>query len=151
MAELGQVQSYRDLEVYQLAFSGAVKVHEMTMRLPKHEMYEVGSQIRRSAKGIPANIAEGFGRRRYKNEYLHFLTIALASCDETQVHLEMLHATEGLDDSTHESLVGLYSTLGRKLNRLIQVVLAQHVEPYRDAAGAPLREDGPEYWPDAQE
>ena len=120
MAEHGQVQSYRDLEVYQLSFAGAVKVHEMTMGLPKHELYEVGSQIRRSAKGIPANIAEGFGRRRYKNEYLHFLTIALASCDETQVHLEMLHATAGLDDSTHESLSSLYSTLGRKLNRLVQ-------------------------------
>jgi four helix bundle protein len=92
------------LEVYQIAFAGAVKVHELTMGLPKYEMYEVGSQVRRSAKGIPANSAEGFGRRRCKNEYLHFLSIALASCDQTQVHLEMLHATTGLDDSTHKSL-----------------------------------------------
>ena len=38
MAEHGQVQSYRDLEVYQLSFAGAVKVHEMTMGLPKHEL-----------------------------------------------------------------------------------------------------------------
>jgi hypothetical protein len=75
MAERGQVQSYRDLEVYQIAFAGAVKVHEMTMGLPKYELYEMGSQIRRSAKGIPANIAEGFGRWRYKSESLHFLTI----------------------------------------------------------------------------
>ena len=58
------VQSYRDLEVYQISFEGAVKIHEMAMRLPKYELYEVGSQIRRSAKSIPANIAEGFGRRR---------------------------------------------------------------------------------------
>jgi four helix bundle protein len=141
----GQVQSYRDLEVYQIAFAGAVKVHKMTMGLPKHEMYEVGSQVRRSAKGIPANIAEGFGRRRYKNEYLHFLTIALASCDETQVHLELLHATAELDDSTYESLTEMYSTLGRKLNRLLQSVLDQHVEPYRDRPGDQVREDGPDY------
>jgi hypothetical protein len=118
MAEHVQVQSYRDLEVYQLAFSGALKVHEMTMGLPKHEMY---------------------------NEYLYFLTVALASCDETQVHLEMLHATAGLDDLTFESLSNLYSTLGRKLNRLVQSVLAQHVEPYRDRSGDQLRENGPDY------
>jgi four helix bundle protein len=151
MAEHGHVQSYRDLEVYQIAFAGAVKVHEMTMGLPKHEMYEVGSQIRRSAKGIPANIAEGFGRRRYKNEYLHFLTIALASCDETQVHLEILHATAELDDSIYRSLSDLYSTLGRKLNRLLQSVLEQHIEPYRDRAGDQLRENGPDYSLESEE
>lgn len=151
MAEHGQVRSYRDLEVFQLAFAGAVQVHEMTMHLPKHEMYEVGSQIRRSAKGIPANVAEGFGRRRYKNEYLHFLTMALASCDETQVHLSMLHATAELDDASHESLSSLYSTLGRKLNRLVQSVLEQHVEPYRDHPGDQLREDGPDYSIGAEE
>jgi four helix bundle protein len=108
------VQSYRDLEVYQTSFEGAVKIHEMTLRLPKYELYEVGSQIRRSAKSIPANIAEGFGRRRYKNEYIHFLTIALASCDETQVHLDMLHATGNLDAGERQSFSAAYDTLGKK-------------------------------------
>ncbi|MDI6810618.1 MAG: four helix bundle protein [archaeon] len=46
--------------------------------------------MRRSAKSIPANIAEGFGRRRYKNEFIRFLTFALASCDETKEHIEIL-------------------------------------------------------------
>ncbi len=61
MVESKLVRSYRDLEVYQISFEGAVKIHEMTMRLPKCELYEEGSQIRRSAKSIPANIAEGKG------------------------------------------------------------------------------------------
>jgi four helix bundle protein len=59
------IQSYRDLEIYQLSFQLAVEIDRLSKKLPKHEMYEVGSQIRRSAKSIPANIAEGFGRRRY--------------------------------------------------------------------------------------
>lgn len=55
------IRSYRDLKVYQLSFELAVEVDKMSKRLPKHEMYEEGRQIRRSAKSIPANIAEGLG------------------------------------------------------------------------------------------
>jgi four helix bundle protein len=145
MAGKNPAQSYKDLEVYQTSFEGAVKIHEMTLRLPKYELYEIGSQIRRSAKSIPANIAEGFGRRRYKNEYIHFLTIALASCDETRVHLDMLHATGNLDAGAHQSFSAMYDTLGKKLNRFLQQVIAQHVEPYREDADNRLREDGPTY------
>lgn len=107
----------------------------MTMGLPKYELYEVGSQIRRSAKSVPANIAEGFGRRRYSNEYIHFLTIALASCDETQVHLDMLHAVGSLDDVTHQALSAKCNVLGKQLNRFVQAVIEQHVEPYRVPGG----------------
>ena len=57
------VKSYRDLPVYQLSFRLAVEVDEMTHQLPKHKFYEEGGQIRRSAKSIPANLAEGYGRR----------------------------------------------------------------------------------------
>ena len=73
-------QSYKDLEVYSLAKELSVKIHKMTLEdLPKFEMYEEGSQIRRSSKSIVSNIIEGFGRRRYKNEFIQFLTYAIAS------------------------------------------------------------------------
>jgi 23S rRNA-intervening sequence protein len=56
--------SYRDLEIWDLARQIAVAVHRMTLQnLPKLEMYEEGSQIRRSAKSIRANIVEGYGRK----------------------------------------------------------------------------------------
>jgi four helix bundle protein len=126
------VRSYRDLEVYQMAFEMAVKIHEMTMSLPKYELYEEGSQIRRAAKSIAANIAEGFGRRRYKNEYVHFLTIALASCDETQVHLDLLHGAGNLNEASYQALSAQYQVLGKRINRFLQAVIAQHVEPYRE-------------------
>lgn len=65
-------QSYKDLEIYQLAHRLAVEIHKMTLEeLPKFEMYEEGSQIRRSSKSAAANIVEGFGRKRYQNEYIH--------------------------------------------------------------------------------
>jgi four helix bundle protein len=124
------VRSYRDLEVYQAAFELAVDIPRMAMGLPKYELYEEGSQIRRSAKSIPANIAEGFGRRRYTNEYVHFLTVALASCDETQVHLDLLHSVGNLDQDTYQALSVQCETVGKQLNRFVQAVIAQHVEPY---------------------
>jgi four helix bundle protein len=58
--------SYRDLEVWKLARKIGITVHRMApQNLPKFEMYEEGSQIRRSAKSISANIVEGYGRRAY--------------------------------------------------------------------------------------
>ncbi|MCK4476185.1 MAG: four helix bundle protein [Methanophagales archaeon] len=75
-------QTYKDLEIYQLSHELAIKIHKVSLSLPKFELYEEGSQVRRAAKSIPANIVEGFGRRRYKNEFIRFLTFALASCDE---------------------------------------------------------------------
>jgi four helix bundle protein len=56
-------------------------------------MYEEGSQIRRSSKSVKSNIVEGYGRRRYKQEYIKFITYALASNDETLDHLETLFET----------------------------------------------------------
>ena len=67
--------SYRTLEIWQLARDLSVEIHRMTLgSLPKLEMYEEASQIRRSVKSIRSNIVEGYGRRRYKLEFIRFLT-----------------------------------------------------------------------------
>lgn len=56
--------SYKSLEIWQLARDVVIDIHEMTLsKLPKFEMYEVGSQIRRSVKSVKSNIVEGYGRR----------------------------------------------------------------------------------------
>src|SRR6266700_7527129 len=72
--------SHRDLEIWKLAREIAIAVHRMTLRdLPKFEMFEEGSQIRRSAKSISANIVEGYGRRRCKQEFIRFLVFETGS------------------------------------------------------------------------
>jgi len=137
------VKSYRDLEVYQLAFRLAVEVDKMTKRLPAHEMYEEGRQIRRSAKSIPANIAEGYGRRRYKGDFIRFIIYALSSCDETRVHLDILHETGSLNRQDYDHLTAEYDKLGRKLNSFLQAVIKGHKEPYRQSSA--VREPAAEY------
>ncbi len=93
----------------------------MTLELPSFEMYEEGSQIRRSAKSIPSNIVEGFGRKKYQHDYLRFLIIAHASCNETIEHLEILYETGSLKDKENfNDYFKEYDTLGRKINKFIQ-------------------------------
>lgn len=102
----------------------STEVHRMTLdQLPKFELYEQGSQIRRSAKSIRANIVEGYGRRRYQADYIRFLTYAFASCLETEDHLETLHESGSLKDAAiFGSLFDKTQILGRKLNKFIQAI-----------------------------
>jgi four helix bundle protein len=108
-----------------------VPVHKMTLeKLPKFEMYEEGSQIRRSSKSISSNIVQGYGRSRYKNEYIKFLPYSLASCDETRDHLEMIFDTGSLVDKIlYEDLCKRYDILGRKINNFRQSVIIGYLPP----------------------
>ena len=128
MQEARHGMSYRDLEIWKLARETAIAVHRMTLdNLPKFEMYEEGSQIRRSAKSISANIVEGYGRRRYKQEFIRFLVFAHASCDETIEHLEMLFETGSLtNELVYRDLSVRLDLLGRKLNVFIDSVERLH-------------------------
>ena len=124
---MGKTQSYKNLEIYQLAEELAVEIHKMTLTaLPKFEMYEVGGQIRRSSKSIVSNIIEGYGRKYYKNEFVRFLTYALASCDETKGHLEMLYKTKSLSKSYFDTPYNRYMELGAKLFKFRQSVIQRH-------------------------
>lgn len=116
--------SYKTLEIWKLADELVVEIHEMTLtRLPKFEMFETGSQIRRSSKSTKSTIVEGYGRKKYKAEFLKFLVYALASNDETIDHLETLYKTKSLKDellfkTLHEKL----QLLGKKINLFIKGV-----------------------------
>ncbi len=116
------MKSYKDLEIYKLSYDLAVKVHKMTLKLPKHELYEEGSQARRSSKGVTSCIVEGYGRRKYKADFVKFLVYAHASCDETILHLNFLKDTNGMNAEGIQSLLDSYDELGGKINRFIQYV-----------------------------
>ncbi len=95
----------------------------MTLQLPKYEMYEEASQIRRSMKSVRSNIVEGYGRRRYKGDHIRFIIYALSSNDETINHLEILHETGSLKDKVlYENLREHTQKLGIKINNFLQAV-----------------------------
>ena len=85
-------------------------------KLPRYELYETGSQIRRSSKSVKSNIVEGYGRRICKQEYIHFLIIAIASNSETIDHLETLFIIGSLTDEVlYKSLTLKFEQLGKMI------------------------------------
>lgn len=116
--------SYKNQEIWKLAREISIDIHKMTLtELPKFELYEVGSQIRRSSKSVRSNIVEGYGRRRYSSEYIRFLVFAISSNDETIDHLETLYETGSLTNQRlFNELHHKLNLLGKKLNNFIQAV-----------------------------
>lgn len=116
--------SYKNLEIWKLADDAVSEVHEMTLsELPKFEMYEEGSQIRRSVKAVKSNIVEGYGRKRYKAEFVRFLVYALSSNDETIDHPETLYKTKSLkNEELYNGIHNKLGILGKKINLFIRGV-----------------------------
>jgi four helix bundle protein len=122
--------SYKKLQIWVLAREVVIEIHEMSLRLPKFEMYEEGSQIRRSSKTTKTTIVEGYGRRKYKQDWVKFLVYALSSNDETIDHLENLWETRSLtEEKVYVSLKNKIERLGRMLNRFLQSVEQEHQSP----------------------
>ena len=90
--------SYKNLEVWKLSREVVIEIHVMSLTLPRFEQFEEAQQIRRSVKSVKSNIVEGYGRRKYKQDFIRFLVIAIASLDETIDHLETLIETRSLND-----------------------------------------------------
>jgi len=116
--------SYKNLEIWQESRKIVVDIHKMTLEnLPKFEMYEEGSQIRKSSKSVKSTIVEGYGRRKYKREYIRFLIFAIASNDETIDHLETLYETDSLkDQELYQDLHDRIEIIGKKLNNFIKSI-----------------------------
>jgi len=116
--------SYKKLDIWERAREVSIIIHKMTLtELPKFEMYEEGSQIRRSSKSIRSNIVEGYGRRRYVMEYIRFLTFSISSNDETIDHLETLFEKESLKNKElYDDLHNKLELLGKKINLFIQAI-----------------------------
>ena len=121
--------SYKKLEIWKLARELVIDIHKMTMLLPAFESYEEGQQIRRSCKSVSSNIVEGYGRRRYKQDFIRFLVYSIASNDETIDHLEILFETQSLTNKeTFYHIHSKLEILGMKINKFIQAVEKGHNE-----------------------
>jgi four helix bundle protein len=117
------MSGYRELDIYKESKRLAIEVHIMTMALPKHELYEEGSQVRRSSKSITSMIVEGYGRRRYKADFIKYLIFSQAECDETIIHLDFLFETKSFSNAElYKKLRSDYDLLSKKINKYTQWV-----------------------------
>ena len=111
------INSFKELTVWQEAMNLVEMVYQQTMTLPKTELYGLTSQIRRAAVSIPANIAEGNGRRSRK-EYLQFLSIANGSIMELETHILIIERLKFITSEVSEQLQNKINTVGRLLSAL---------------------------------
>lgn len=113
------IKSHRDLIFWQRAMDLAVLIYQATATFPKHELYGLTSQLRRAAASIPANIAEGQGRRS-KPEFCQFLGNARGSLLEVDTHLELSLRLKYLTPSQYERIHEDVFEVGRLTNGLLR-------------------------------
>jgi len=116
---VAKLNSFRELRVYQELRRLHLLVHENSLAFPKFEMYELGSQIRRSSNAAPAILAEGWGSR-HTNIYMESINRAKGEIRETQHHIDMAHAKEYLHEDQWVELDAAYESCDKMLESLYQ-------------------------------
>ncbi len=112
------IRSHRDLVVWQKAMDLTVAVYELTRRFPRTEQYGLISQMTRAAASIPANIAEGNGRRGSRREYSHFLGIARGSLMETETYLALALRLGFASDEEASRVLALADEVSRMITTM---------------------------------
>ncbi len=110
-------KAFRKLIVWKRAHALTLAIYKATENFPRHELFGLISQIRRSAVSVGANIAEGYALGSSAN-YLRHLNIAIGSLAETEYHLELAHDLGYLSDANYTQLCDLANEAGYLLSRL---------------------------------
>ena len=118
------IESYKDLDVWQVAMTLAQESYLLTARFPKDETYGMAAQIRRAAVSIPANIAEGYGRDQ-TGSFVQFLRIAQGSARELETHLILAERIQLVDQQAVAPLQELCERVSKMLRSLIRSLEAR--------------------------
>jgi four helix bundle protein len=80
---VNDIQSYKELDVWQQARLLVKNIYQLTKKFPKEEQFGLVGQMRRSVVSIPSNIAEGCGRNHFKDS-VQFFFVARGSIYELE-------------------------------------------------------------------
>ena len=114
------IQSYRDLQVYERSYKAAIEMYRVARIFPKEELFGLTSQIKRASTSVPLNIAEGYGKRENPDEFKRFLLMAMGSCNEMQVLLDLCKDLGFIEEIIREKYQMEYDEIGKMLNVLRQ-------------------------------
>ena len=114
----GPVKNYTDLLVYKQAYRLALDISKFTKMLPREEQFELGRQLRRCARSVPANLVEGWAKRNSPAEFKRHLLIAAGDTAESKFWVK-LAADEGFATrAAADRLLKEYSKLGFMIHNL---------------------------------
>lgn len=117
-----KISSYEDLKVYHKLCDLHLGICTLSKNFPKFELYELGSQIRRSSNSIAANIAEGWNNK-HVNIYLEGINRAQAELQEKKHHLYMAYQKKYLPENVYRDYSDKYSECSRMLRGLEKSLL----------------------------
>jgi four helix bundle protein len=86
--------------------------------LPGHEQFEIGRQLRRSARSVPVNIVEGWAKRASPLEFKRYLQISIGSCEESKFWLEMSRDEGYFKQEACEDFMNRFNVVGAMLRSL---------------------------------
>jgi four helix bundle protein len=109
--------NYTELVVWQRAMDLVVAVYEASGALPCDERFGLTAQMRRAAVAIPANIAEGQGRRTC-GEFLNQLSVAYGSLCELETHIRLAQRLRMMGQAAGEGILDRSAEVGRLMNGL---------------------------------
>lgn len=109
--------AYKKLLVWQVADELVHLIYDLTVHFPKDEVYSLTSQLRRAALSVVANIIEGHARNS-RNEFRHFLSIALGSLAEVEYYLEFAFKRKYLTSEQFSKVSTLRDRCGQLLWKL---------------------------------
>ena len=119
-----RVESWRDLDVWEVAHKLVLRVYETARQFPADERFRLADQLCRAATSIPTNIAEGKGRGSLK-EYLQFLTVARGSVEELKYQLLLARDLGYIGEPPYHEMTEGYERVGKMLNGLIRSLKAR--------------------------
>jgi four helix bundle protein len=116
---MSQVNSFRDLIVYQKAYKLAMEIFEISKSFPKEEKYSLTDQMRRSSRSVTSNIAEAWARKHYVKSFVNKLTDSLGEEYETEVWLDYSRGTNYITVLMHSELMNEYDEVRKMLISMI--------------------------------
>ena len=113
--------NFYDLNIWKESCSLSIEIYKITRTFPKSEIFALSSQLQRASTSIPANIAEGFGRKGDK-EFVQYLYQAKGSLCETQNFLFIIKELNYIEYDQFKSIFDKYEILAKMLNSFISKV-----------------------------
>ncbi|MBW4595695.1 MAG: four helix bundle protein [Brasilonema angustatum HA4187-MV1] len=117
------IKNQNDLEVYNLAFEGAMKIFELSKKFPVEERYSMTDQIRRSSRSVCANLAEAWRKRMYEAAFVAKLTDSSSEAAESQTWIEFAVKCNYLDVEAGRELYKIYNSI---LDMLVSMIHNSH-------------------------
>jgi len=114
-----QINSAKELKVYQEAYNLAMEIFELSKQWPPEERYSLTGQIRRSSRSVCSNLREAWSKRRYKAHFTSKLTDSDGENSETDTWLDFARDCRSLEESDHARLTEKCASVGKMLGSML--------------------------------